>query len=390
MRKPSIIVVFVVVVLASSSQARTWRVEKDGSGDFSVIYEAVDVCAAGDTILVGAGHFEEYRREPDYLWSAYCCVHTRVSDITIIGSGVESTMIGLDHFDPNYQHYVIGISCAHYDLTVENLTVNGVFEGVQFEGPNLSLKNCTFSDCEIGVATWGAATNSIQNCLFVGYHDEGVFGAHPNGVTISDCEFYDGSGAYAISAVGGNGWAIRDCVIHDCTAGIHLESGASGVVERCHVQTAGGGGAPAIEVIDGAVFSICDSVFMAEIETAIFMTNGTVVTVRNSIFQGGTWATIEIGLTPMDFHGNHIINGGGRSVLARWQRGSLQQPYDLDLTGNYWGSDDGAQIATWIEDYNDHHPMESGYYVVVRYAPFEDQPVQTEQTSWGAVKSLFK
>lgn len=82
--------------------------------------------------------------------------------------------------------------------------------------------------------------------------------------------------------------------------------------------------------------------------------------------------------------------GGGRSVLARWQRGNLQQPYDLDLTGNYWGTDSASQIATWIDDYNDHHPMENGAYVIVRYAPFEDQPVQTEQTSWGAVKSLFR
>ena len=27
---------------------------------------------------------------------------------------------------------------------------------------------------------------------------------------------------------------------------------------------------------------------------------------------------IETGLSPLDFHGNHIINGGGMSVLARW------------------------------------------------------------------------
>ena len=77
------------------------------------------------------------------------------------------------------------------------------------------------------------------------------------------------------------------------------------------------------------------------------------------------------------------------SVRALWERGSLTQPVIVDLTLNYWGTDDPAQIATWIDDYNDHHPMELWWYVIVQYEPFADQPVQTERTTWGTVKSLF-
>lgn len=35
--------------------ATTWVVAKDGSGDYSVIQDALDVCAAGDTVQIKPG-----------------------------------------------------------------------------------------------------------------------------------------------------------------------------------------------------------------------------------------------------------------------------------------------------------------------------------------------
>jgi hypothetical protein len=374
-----------------ASEARTWRVEKDGTGDFTIIYRAVDAAAAGDTILIGPGRFEEFRREPDYQWTAYCCMHVTTPDLTIIGSGAEATTIGLDHFDPNYHYYVIGISCYQVDLIVENLTVHGIHEGFHFEGPNLSVVDCVVSDCNLGVATWGSVTNSFRNCRIVAYHDEGIFGAHANGVSINECEFSESTGAFAISAVGGIGWSITDCNIHDCTAGIQFEGGATGVVERCHVEVANHGGTPAIGLLGGVVVSLHDNVFSADVETALIGTGQTGATASNNIFQGGTYSAVSIGGTPMNFHGNHIINGGGMSVVARGEGNVLNQPQYLDLTGNYWGTNDPRQIANWIDDYNDHDPEEwwELHFVIVRYSPFAGQPTQTEQTTWGAVKCLF-
>ena len=39
-----------VLAVASSAHGRTWHVEKDGSGDFTVIQDAVDAAADGDVI----------------------------------------------------------------------------------------------------------------------------------------------------------------------------------------------------------------------------------------------------------------------------------------------------------------------------------------------------
>ncbi len=71
------------------------------------------------------------------------------------------TTIGLDHFDPNYQHYVIGISAFQVDLRIEKLTVNGIHEGVHFEGLNLRVQDCIFSDCDLGVGTDGIGNEYV-------------------------------------------------------------------------------------------------------------------------------------------------------------------------------------------------------------------------------------
>ena len=43
------------VCLAGIARADTLRVEQNGSGDFTIIQEAVDAAAHGDTILIGRG-----------------------------------------------------------------------------------------------------------------------------------------------------------------------------------------------------------------------------------------------------------------------------------------------------------------------------------------------
>lgn len=382
------LVTLMALLLAASASARTWRVEKDGSGDFTILYEAADACAAGDTILIGPGRFEEYRREPDYQWHAYCCIHIRVPNVTIIGSGTDFTAIGFEHFDPYHENFVIGISSYPNDLTVENLTVGGIYEGIHFEGPNLRVENCDIVETDVGVATWGPSSTTLHQCRIIASQSRGVLGAHANGVSITDCEFADGR-AYAISGVGGAGWVVRNCDFNNYGGGVQFEQGATGIFENCRVQVSSGN-APGIGILDGCVFSLSNNEFSSGGWAGYFATGGTTVTARNNVFIGGSYTSIEINRTPMDFRQNHIINGGGPSVRALWARGSLSQPVEVDLSGNYWGTNEPAQIATWIDDYTDHSPMESAYFVVIHYEPFEDQPVQTEQTTWGAVKSLFR
>ena len=390
MRKLQLVgLALLVLGVAQPSEARTWRVEKDGSGDFGIIYEAVDAAALGDTILIGPGRFEEYRLEPEYAWETYCCVHASSKNLTLIGSGVELTAIGFEHFDPHFPHYIIGISSIQSDLVIENLTVGGIYVGLSFEeAENLSIQSCDFLECDIGVATEATVSTLIDHCRIVSTRSVGVFGTNPNGVSITDCEFVN-TAHFAISGVGGVGWCVRDTEIYGGYGGIQFSQGASGIVERCHVQVAGGN-PPAINLKTGSVFSLYDNEFIGDDWAANFATGGTTVTARNNLFIGGSWTCLEINRTPMDFHQNHIINGGGPSVRALWERGNLTEPVVVDLTENYWGTDDPAQIAAWIDDYNDYPPQDLWHYVIFDFTPYADQPVQTERTTLGAVKSLFR
>ncbi len=61
-------------------------------------------------------------------------------------------------------------------------------------------------------------------------------------------------------------------------------------------------------------------------------------------------------------------------------------PWYMDFTNNYWGTTDPEYISQWIYDGNDDSDV--GMFVV--FEPMADGPVQTESTTWGAVKALFR
>jgi hypothetical protein len=98
---------------------------------------------------------------------------------------------------------------------------------------------------------------------------------------------------------------------------------------------------------------------------------------------GGTWATLEFNkLSTINFHGNHILNAGGWSVRAF----SGPEPIKhFDLSGNYWGTTDTAQMDEWIYDRNDRDT----YWAIVDYLPMADQPIPTEASSVGRLKASF-
>ncbi len=64
----------------------------------------------------------------------------------------------------------------------------------------------------------------------------------------------------------------------------------------------------------------------------------------------------------------------------------LTEPRIINLENNYWGTTDTALIDQWIYDGNDNENVD----VFIDYLPLADGPVQTESTTWGAVKTLFR
>ncbi|MEZ4386933.1 MAG: hypothetical protein R3D98_05040 [Candidatus Krumholzibacteriia bacterium] len=56
----------------------------------------------------------------------------------------------------------------------------------------------------------------------------------------------------------------------------------------------------------------------------------------------------------------------------------------VDFTHNSWGTDDPAEVAAWIYDYEDN----PDYHFIVDYLPMNGA-VATEAHSWSSIKSLF-
>ena len=69
---PAILVLLALLaaalVIPPAAGAATWRVERDGSGDYTTIQPAVDAAASGDTILIGPGQYTEYQHVHPLGW----------------------------------------------------------------------------------------------------------------------------------------------------------------------------------------------------------------------------------------------------------------------------------------------------------------------------------
>ncbi len=76
------------------------------------------------------------------------------------------------------------------------------------------------------------------------------------------------------------------------------------------------------------------------------------ITGHGNGFSGGSDATVLLGRrdgNQIELHDNHILNNGGLSVRVYAQR-TDEDPDHIDLSDNYWGTTDPAQIAMWIND----------------------------------------
>jgi len=89
-----LIVVIVLAMAPVGAAARTWFVERDGSGEFANIHNAVFACSAGDTIMIGPGRYDDFHPLITSAWTTEAILEVTKDDLTFIGSGNTSSIIG--------------------------------------------------------------------------------------------------------------------------------------------------------------------------------------------------------------------------------------------------------------------------------------------------------
>ena len=191
-----------LLVLASSSPATTWCVEKDGTGDFTIIQDALDAAADGDTVLVGAGRFDTFRPY-DTLNDGFRLTTIMMvrKQLLIQGAGRDSTIVGPEEI----VFEIDGRSTSSMYVDQGGLST---IRGFEFTNTRayVSLGNqCTFEDNRVD--STGKLPQSAFNlqCLY------------GSDITIRNCEFVGPEGHLSVSSRGIPNILVEDCMFLDAS-----------------------------------------------------------------------------------------------------------------------------------------------------------------------------
>jgi hypothetical protein len=364
--------------------AATLRVERDGSGDFTAIQPALDAAASGDTVLIGPGEFTEYSmvRLDGYAWDVAVFAYSELPSLTIIGSGVDQTIIGPTVPMRDYSTY--SAKCLVWvngvELHLRGLTMRNCYDGLHVPQGSIDVEDCSFLEHAYGIL-WQAVGvgGRLQRIEFrtsaVQPHAVFIQGA-ANGVTIADVVSTNGGKFYFIGA---HGVALVRCDVAGGTTGVSCHSGSTVTIRDSHLH---GASNQQLYVYDASC-DVDNSVLEGG-DGAIYLSSYSSVSVVGSVLSGAFAAIASGGGENLAVHGSHVLRAGQWSVWANGPTTGGHRTYDL--TNNYWGTTDAADIAAWIWDSRD----STSNWATVLYEPFSSQEVPTESTTWGDLKAAFR
>ncbi|MDY0108380.1 MAG: right-handed parallel beta-helix repeat-containing protein [Candidatus Krumholzibacteria bacterium] len=386
MRALGTVMALAVVLVAAPGWGATWHVAKDGSGDFTVIQDAVDAASPGDTIWIHAGRYDEviHNYAPWGTGSTMRAdVHVAITkdNLTLQGDGAGVTIIGAAATPPpppSFEHHGISVTFVYAtSLTIRDLQIEHVRKGVYGICPDLLVENCAFANIVVmGMQLDTTHESIVQDCMFTACGDYGL-GAHnsTNELLVSRCQFNGRGVMFA---------GVANAVVEDCTfvggvTAVNYQQGAQGTVRNCVMTGYQNYG---IASISGARmhFEHC------ELSNGgcglIVRDQNAYATGNNNVIANNWYAAIIMTHGHLELHDSVILNGGGWSVLCE---GGDMAPYHADLTGNSWGTVDAEQIAAWIWDRTD----DPNVSCTIDYIPFNGI-VAVEPHTWTDVKGLFR
>ena len=376
---PRLCLLFLVLVLSGIVHARTWRVERDGSGDYTAIQPALDVATPGDTLLLGPGRFTETHVVEAPYDTGDVYVEVSTDSITIIGSGSDVTYIGPADDGKRtdlWPRGVFGWPSAS-GLRIEDLTIENMRDGVH---------------CYCGI--------SVNRCALMSNVMAVVLWPYDEPIAIHDTAFTDNSD-YAIAAWGpSQEFVVAGCVLNnpdsgisccgidslfiaDCSFGGHVVSvqydQCRGEIYNCRFDNSVN-----VDIVSiGSHLCVNNCRLSAAYCAIIANTWGTLMG-QGNVVPPGAGERVRIGGTSFYFNGNHILHGDGPAVKLS---GFIDPPAEiLDFSNNYWGTTEADSIAAWIWDENDDSNVEGE----VVFEPFSPVPLPDEKKSLGDVKRMFR
>jgi hypothetical protein len=418
--------------------ARTWRVEKDGSGDFTYLQGAAEAAASGDTIRIGVGRFDDFAEYSCELSNTRPKLLVPVQqELTIIGAGVDSTFFSKPESYTEFN--IVGIyiqqSCGVEKVFISGITFEFFSSGILAEyGDTLEVTNCRFVGCHKGVNTdfhhltvtdcdfvgqdgWGsffvsgfmggdARTFYMANCTWEGYDGFRPSVALGYGTSesflVENCSFKGGAGVWETGE-----WLehcvqeMRNCQFEDFHRAIIVSQGNVKVFD-CVFQNAQFGfwdnarGRSRIDVSGCSFFNM---------ELASFWHEGFKGgSFRNCLLDKGSKGVVvydpwdKAGEEPLSEYWSQVFgtNSAPDQTPSTSQRlprfvvpdgpSKADGPYYLDMTNNWWGTTDPDSIQAWIEDGYDVPDLPC--YII--WDPFLTENVEAKSISLDDFKASFR
>lgn len=396
----NIILMLLFLLCSSDAAANVLRVEKNGSGDFTIIQQAVDASASGDTILIGPGRYDDKFLWGTPPWQQYARVLVTRADLTLIGAGADQTIIG-----------DAAPMSAGYDQD------SGLAAHAAFGAGVVRIADIGFENCYNGAYFVSVELASVAGCRFAG-NGNSITSRVANRVEVEECTFQSLTEAYSFAehvlASGPGAIAVTGSVFtisrpHRYSGGhMHLQQMTESSVLGC---TFTGGAIGVNATLGSGVATIANCRFDDQINAGIIhsMYRGTVRVVNTTM--GGQykalWATdydprweVE-GLVVEDAFEYSLVFaylGSGFVRNSRLAKGTRFAVFDagglprdgvvhFDMMNNWWGTDDPDSIQAWIFDGNDQPERP---YFFIDWSPFMAEPTAAEARSLGGVKSMFR
>jgi hypothetical protein len=376
---------------ASLACARTWRVERDGSGDYTVIQAAVDVAASGDTIRIGPGRYNEGRMVTCPGWTEFIRVLVTQAELTLVGSGPE-TIIGQegawDLSQGNHKGIAAWLDWEVQSVTIDGLCIENARDGIYTSRATTTVRNCTFRSNYYSLTALESDRVLVEDCQFI---DQPRNGTHVFVWNSGDCNIRDSMfilpedsewSTSHVSITGTDHCSIDRCEFFEGSSGVEVSYGGTSYLRHCEFQ---GQSNLAIWVGPGQALEVTDCAFRRVRTMTNFGESYSVLLARRCVFDEVVDCTLRIQRPGLIDIQDCDLDRGLLGVV--WMDDSCESsPAVVDMRNNYWGTDSIDSIQAWIRDSRD-SDQACG---TVLYQPFEGGSTPTENVSWGHVKSLFR
>jgi len=367
-------------------QAGVVRVEKDGSGDFTVIQDALDAAAAGDSVLIGKGRFEDFHLENFQSGGTGAMIMVpRTGPITIIGAGRDSTVVGPLVQQLTWGGHDTGGFATDINppaVSVEDIGFNNTSWPIQLQGRGpVSIQGCRVSGgAQAQVALVGASCVTFESCYFEGETPYGApraitsfFGFVNDSLKVRDSQVKWGGG---IEVHGSQGFEASN-VLFEAVAVPFIFRSTRGSIQRVIAVS------PGLRAIDMADSDIeaSECHFGVGARTTVYLRSSGALTATRCDFGAGTDFTLDLATADLISITDSNIRHFAPTTLNAL---SIFQTWNFE--NNYWDSTDSTEIASWILDAND-----SSGRPIVDFVPFRTGPVTvpTAGISVGGLKALF-